>query len=381
MTRILGFLALAMTALLAQETTPPAQQGPARQPPAQRQPDVKSPEVLPDNRVVFRIFAPKASEVSLTGDWIQQGRGAGGKLEKDESGVWSITVGPLVPDFYSYVFSVDGVRVLDPKNVQVKPGISTLSSIVEVPGDEMAYEATRDVPHGEIHTAWYWSKALNTMRSMHVYAPPGYETGNKKYPVLYLLHGSGDDDAGWDIMGRAGFILDNLLAAKQAVPMIVVMPNGSMPRTPGMETDAFTAELLDNVMPYVEKHYRTVENREKRALAGLSMGGGQTLRIGPGHLEVFAYLGVFSAGLRAGGKEQMQQYAGHFLDDAATTNKMLKLFWIGVGEKDQTRASAGNLTELLKAQGIKYEFHESEGGHTWINWRHYLHDYAPLLFR
>ncbi len=363
--------------LLAQEVPRPAQQ---------RAPDVKSPEILPDKRVVFRIYAPQASEVSLTGDWITQGRGAGGKLEKDGNGAWSITVGPLVPDFYTYVFTVDGVRVLDPKNVLVKPGLSSLNSMVEVPGDEMAYEATRNVPHGEVRTAWYWSKALDTMRSMRVYTPAGYETGNQKYPVLYLLHGSGDDDEGWSTIGRAGFILDNLLAEKLAVPMVVVMPNGSMPRAPGATGDStsslFMSELLDNVMPYVEKHYRTAANRENRALAGLSMGGSQTLRIGPGHLDTFAYLGVFSSGVRAGATEQFQTNAGHFFDDAARTNKMLKLFWIGVGEKDQlTRVSAGNLADLLKAHGIKYEFHESEGGHTWINWRHYLHDYAQLLFR
>ncbi len=373
--RIAGCLAWSMTVLLAQEA-----------PRTPQQPSVKSPEVLPDKRVVFRIYAPKASEVSLTGDWISQGRGTGGNLEKDENGVWSMTVGPLVPDFYSYVFTVDGVRVIDPKNVLVKPGIASLDSLVEVPGDEMAYESTRDVPHGEIRTVWYSSKALDTMRSMHVYTPPGYETGTKKYPVLYLLHGSGDDDAGWSTIGRAGFILDNLLAGNQAVPMIVVMPNGSMPRTPGgsaaSSSDQFTAELLDNVMPYVEKHYRTAANRENRALAGLSMGGGQTLRIAPGHLDTFAYIGVFSAGVRVNATEQFQTSAAHFFDDSARTNKMIKLFWIGVGEKDKlTRASAGNLAEVLKAHGITYQFHESEGGHTWINWRHYLNDYAQLLFR
>jgi enterochelin esterase family protein len=354
---------------------------PSSAPAANRVPAVKSPEVLPDNRVVFRIKAPKASEVSLSGEWIAQGRGTGGKLEKDDQGIWSITIGPLVPDLYSYVFTVDGVRVLDPVNVWVKPGIATLSNMLEVPGEEMAFEAIKDVPHGDVGIAWYFSKVLKVMRSMRVYTPPGYESGDKKYPVLYLLHGSGDDDAGWSTIGRAGFIIDNLLAEGKCVPMIVVMPNGSMPRSAGDGPDLFTAELLENVIPHVEKHYRVAANRENRSLAGLSMGGGQTLRIGPSHLEQFAWLGVFSSGIPAAVAGEAPRYVGPLFDDPAKSNKLLRLFWIGAGAKDQARANAGNLDDILKAHGITHQFHESEGGHTWINWRRYLHDYAQLLFR
>ena len=355
------------------------------QPPRQ-QPDpnaaLKSLEVLPDNRVVFRLYAPKAEEVSISGDWISQGRGTGGKLEKDEHGVWSITVGPLVPDFYNYAFTVDGVHVLDPRNVNIKPGVTSLSSVFELPGDEERYEATLHVPHGEIRIAWYDSKALDTIRSMHIYTPPGYDGTTTKYPVLYLLHGSGDDDAGWSTMGRANSILDNLIAAQKAKPMIVVMPNGSMPRREGAGQALFTDELLQNVIPYVESHYRVMASRENRAIAGLSMGGGQTLRVAPANLDKFAYIGVWSSGVREGGAEDFMKNAGKFFDNPAETNKLVKVFWIGVGEKDQLAgAGAHNLVSMLKAHGINYDFHESEGAHTWINWRHYLNDYAQLLFR
>jgi enterochelin esterase-like enzyme len=393
-------LAIAVSLLLLAPAVSPraAAQAPRREPTPND--TLKSTEVLPDNRVTFRIYAPKASEVSLSGDWISQGRGTGGKLEKDDRGVWSITVGPLVPDFYGYNFTVDGVRTVDPKNPVVKLGITTLDNIFEVPGEETAFEANQPVPHGEIRIAWYHSSTLDIMRSMHVYTPPGYDSGNAKYPVFYLLHGGGDEDSGWSTMGRAGFILDNLLAAKKAKPMIVVMPNGSMPRpanapplgppvagagpnpAAAQAQERFAEELLKNVMPYVETHYRVLANRENRAIAGLSMGGGQTLRIAPANLDKFAYAGVWSSGVNPQATADFEKRHAAFFENAAKTNKMMKLFWIGVGEKDMgANVSAKNLVELLKGHGIKSEFHESEGGHTWINWRHYLNDYAQLLFR
>jgi enterochelin esterase-like enzyme len=355
--------------------------GQERPPAAGRRPAIKSPEVLADGHVVFRLAAPKAGEVSVSGEWIAQGLGTGGKLEKDEQGVWSITIGPLPPDVYSYAFMVDGVRILDPVNTQVKPGIGSLSNLFEVPGKEAAFEDAQDVPHGELRTVWYRSTVLDSMRSMRVYTPAGYDSGEGRYPVLYLLHGSGDDDAGWSTIGRANFILDNLVAAKQAKPMIVVMPNGSMPRRSEQQSnqpDLFSQELLHNIMPYVEQHYRTIANRESRAIAGLSMGGGQTLRVAPSNIDKFAYIGVFSAGMRSEAPADFQA----FLSNADATNKLVKLFWIGVGEKDQlTNASAKNLAEILHSHGIKNEFHESPGAHTWINWRQYLDSFAQLLFR
>jgi enterochelin esterase family protein len=369
--------------------------------PPRRQPTpndtLKSPEVLSDNRVVFRLYAPKATEVTVGGDWISQGRGSGGKLEKDDQGIWSITVGPLVPDFYSYNFTVDGVRTVDPKNAMIKLGVSSLDNIFFVPGEEAAFEDNRPIPHGDVRILWYHSSVLDAMRSMHVYTPPGYDKSNTKYPVFYLLHGGGDEDSGWSTVGRAGFILDNLLAAKKVKPMIVVMPNGSMPRPANAPAQApgggpspaaieaqnrFADELLNNVMPNVEKNFRVLANRDNRAIAGLSMGGGQTLRVAPANVDKFAYIGVWSSGVRQETTADFEKRNAQFFENPEKTNKMVKLFWIGVGEKDPlANASAKNLAQVLDAHGIKHEFHESEGGHTWINWRHYLNDYAQLLFR
>ncbi|HMC61900.1 MAG TPA: alpha/beta hydrolase-fold protein [Candidatus Solibacter sp.] len=354
-----------------------------------------SPEVASDHRATFRIYAPKASEVTLGGDFLT-GRAT---LEKDDKGVWSFTTEPLAPDFYNYSFTVDGVKTLDPKNPQLKPGISSNDNMFEVPGPEAAFEDTLPVPHGDVRIVWYQSSTLDTTRSMHIYTPPGYDAGNARYPVLYLLHGGGDDDAGWSTMGRAGFIMDNLLAAKKAKPMIVVMPNGSMPQringdfavTPngrailppgGSPQDKFADELLKNIVPYVEKNYRVLASQQNRAIAGLSMGGGQTLRVAPRNPDLFAYIAVWSAGLNPQTTADFEQLNAAFLDHADKTNKNVKVFWVGVGEKDTlTNASAKNLVAVLNKHGIKNEFHESSGAHTWINWRHYLNDYAPLLFR
>jgi enterochelin esterase-like enzyme len=367
--------------------------GPRRQ--ATPNDTLKSAEVAPDHKVTFRIYAPKADEVSVAGDF-----GAGGKLTKDEQGVWSITVGPLTPDFYSYTFNVDGVRTVDPKNPMIKPGISSLDNMLLVPGDEAEFESTKDVPHGEIRTAWYRSNTLDSLRSMHVYTPPGYDSSTEKYPVFYLLHGGGDDDSGWPTIGRAGFILDNLLAEKKAVPMIVVMPNGSLPRpanmprfTPGstpspearaaMETfqSRFTNELLKEIIPFTEAHYRVRTGPENRALAGLSMGGGQTLRVITTNPDQFSQIAIWSAGLFGGNPDEFEKRNESFFKAADHVNKTVKLLSINVGDKDFTLDGAKGLAGLFEKNGIKHELHISGGGHTWINWRHYLNELAPRLFR
>jgi enterochelin esterase-like enzyme len=357
---------------------------------------LKSTEVAPDHKVTFCIYAPKASEVSVGGDF-----GGGGKMTKDDQGVWSLTVGPLVPDFYSYSFTVDGVRTVDPKNPLIKPGLSSLDSLFLLPGDEAEFEATRDVPHGEVRAAWYRSSTLDALRRVHVYTPPGYEGGTARYPVLYLLHGAGDEDSGWSTIGRAGFILDNLLAAGKAVPMLIVMPNGSLPllanlrrpSTPGTAPppefraamaaaqNRFTDELLKNVVPLVETTYRVKPGPANRALAGLSMGGGQTLRVLTTHPDQFAYVAIWSAGLFGGNAADWEKQNEAFLKAADKVNGSVKLLSISIGDQDFLRAGSKALVEVLEKHGIKHESHISGGGHTWINWRHYLGELAPRLFR
>jgi enterochelin esterase family protein len=386
-------LAAALLFLLGAAAPPALAQPPRRQPTPND--DLKSAEVAADHKVTFRIYAPKADEVSVSGEF-----GPGGPMSKDDRGVWSLTVGPLTPDFYSYTFTVDGVRTVDPKNPMVKPGIASLDSMVLVPGDEADFEATKDVPHGEVRAAWYRSRTLGGSRRMHVYTPPGYEGGSQRYPVLYLLHGGGDDDAGWPTVGRAGFILDNLIAAGRAVPMLVVMPNGSLPRpanlprptpgaTPSPEVRAameaaqnrFTDELLKEVVPFVETTYRVRPGRDNRAIAGLSMGGGRTLRVVTTHPDQFGYVAVWSAGLFGANAEEWEKRNEAFLKDADKVNGWVRRFEISVGDQDFALAGSKALAGALEKRGVKHAVHISGGGHTWINWRHYLNDLAPKLFQ
>jgi enterochelin esterase-like enzyme len=306
-----------------------------------------SPEILPDHRLTFRLYAPKASEVKVAGDF-----GSEAKMTKDDKGVWSVTVGPLTPDLYSYSFNVDGVKTVDPKNAAIKQGVTSVDSMIFVPGKEADFEENKDVPHGEVRQVWYRSSTLGMPRRMHVYTPPGYDGGSESYPVFYLLHGGGDEDSGWSTIGRAGFILDNLIAQKKAKPMIVVMPNGSLPRpanmpriAPGAQPPAdfarrmaelqqrFTKELLNDVISQVEKRFRVREGAENRAVAGLSMGGGQTLNVVTSHPDKFAYVGVWSAGI-FGSTDEFEKHNASFFDSAEKVNKSVKLFSISVGDKD-----------------------------------------------
>ena len=345
-----------------------------------------SPEVHADRRVSFRVYAPKASEVTLRGDWMEAPGPV--KIEKDEKGVWSATVGPLAPDFYSYSFTVDGVRTLDPKNATIKQGVASVDNLFFLPGEEAIFQENRMVPHGEIRKVWRQSSTLDMQRRMHVYTPPGYDGGKARYPVFYLLHGGGDEDSGWSTVGRAGFILDNLLAEKKAQPMIVVMPNGSLPRPgnapagpPLAAQERFTQELVNDIIPYVEKNFRALADRENRAIAGLSMGGGQTLRVATSHPDKFAYVAVWSAGVNPQAAADFEKRSAAYLDNADKVNKLVKLFSISVGDKDFAYAGSQNLSELLAKRGINNELHVSGGGHTWINWRRYLNAYAQRLFR
>jgi enterochelin esterase family protein len=359
----------------------------------ERGPGIVSPEVLPDHRVTFRIQAAKASEVTLRGDWMEGI--ASEKLSKDDQGVWSVTVGPLMPDFYSYSFTVDGVKTLDPLNAVVKQGVRSLDNMFFLAGEEAAFQDNKPVPHGQIRQVWYRSGTLDTQWRMHIYTPPGYDDSGDKYPVLYLLHGGGDEDSGWSTIGRAGFIIDNLIAADKAKRMIVVMPNGSLPRpanmpafTPGTPPspevmaalqERFTNELMKEIIPYVEKNFRVVADREHRAIAGLSMGGGQTLQVVTANPEQFAYVAVWSAGIWQNATDWEKQNE-QFLSKADQINQWVKLFSISVGDKDFTLKGSKALSEVLDSHGIKNQLHISGGGHTWINWRRYLNALVPQLF-
>lgn len=346
-----------------------------------------SPRVAGD-RATISIYAPKASEVSIIGDWMATF--APVALQKGADGVWSIDVGPLPADFYSYTLVVDGVRTLDPKNPMIKQGNASVDNMFLVPGDGIAFAENRAVPHGTIRQVWYESSTLRMQRRMHVYTPPGYDDGEDAYPVLYLLHGGGDEDSGWSTIGRAGFVLDNLLAAGKAVPMIVVMPNGSLP-PPGAASGApgdfaaaqarFVPELMNDVIPFVESTFRARTNPDDRALAGLSMGGLQTTLVFTGNPGEFGYVAIWSAGLFAQSPEDFAAQNSDFLTRARTINRDVELLTIVVGEGDFARAGSEALAAVLEKHGIDNELTLTSGGHTWINWRRYLNELAPRLFR
>jgi enterochelin esterase-like enzyme len=370
-------------------------------------PAIRSPEVLPDRRVTFRVAAPDAAKVELRspGDVPGSvGRGvAPMALTKNAEGVWEITVGPLPAGAYRYVFAVNGVVVVDSRNPATSQTNTSVYSLAVVPGSD--YFDTRAVPHGAVASVHYQSTALGGIRRMHVYTPPGYESGRDRYPVLYLLHGAGDVDESWSTVGRAGFILDNLIASRKAKPMLIVMPAGhvngagsalgapaaSGAENPGLASgpDPFVGDFVSDLMPYVEKNYRVLTDRQNRAIAGLSMGGYQTLNIAVAHLDRFAYIGVFSSGIFGGpagpgaaptpfGEGWEKQNLAN-LDNAAA-KRGLKLLWFGTGKDDFLIDTTKSSVALMKKHGFAPVFVESEGGHTWLNWRDYLSEFAPQLF-
>ena len=401
------------------------------QPPAGRgggppQPQVVSPELAADGRVTFRILAPQAQAVRLAAGDIQ-GLGQATQLTKGENGVWEITVGPVAPGSYRYNFNVDGVTTIDPRSPFISESNNNVWSLVTVPGLEFA--DTKNVPHGSIGAVTYYSTALSTFRRMHVYTPPGYERGNDKYPVFYLLHGAGDSDDSWTSVGRAGFILDNLIAARKAKPMIVVMPAGHTRRGAAAggaigrtATDEFVKDFTADVMPYVEKNYRVLTDRNNTAIAGLSMGGNHALQVGIPHLNRFGYIGVYSSGLLGafpglgGGRRGAAPPAAPSAaapaaapaaaapaaaapaappaptaadwekENAATLananlKKGLKVFWFATGKDDFLLTTTNATVELFKKHGFNPVYKETAGGHTWINWRDYLNEFAPMLFQ
>jgi len=344
-----------------------------------------SPEVHADRKVTFRLFAPKASEVILMGSpGILEAIGKPMPLARGDNGVWSLTVGPLAPGFYSYGFAIDGgLRMPDPSNPNLEVRRWGPTSLFVIPGHDQAPIDDRRVPHGTVHVNFYDSPGLNAQRMVYVYTPPGYETGKQKLPVLYLLHGNGQIEASWTWTGRTNVIMDNLLAEGRIKPMIVVMPYGHVAReikSAANPSAAFSPadagliekELITAIKPMVESKYRVLTDRNHRAIAGLSMGSAQSQMIALHNLDQFAYLGAFSA---AANRSEWEKA------DAALLNAKLKVLWLGCGTEDFAYPGMKNLRTLLETKKVKHVWNESGAGHSWPNWQVYLTRYAQLLFR
>lgn len=361
-------------------------------------PPVNSPEVLPDRHIVFRILAPKAESVELSASDIPSLVRGGPQFKKNENGVWEATIDPVDPGAYRYTFTVNGVSVVDPRNPLVSESNGNAWSLVNVPGSELM-DAGKN-PHGAVATINYFSNSLGRDRRMHIYTPPGYDVGTIKYPVFYLLHGAGDCDDSWTSVGRAGFIMDNLIAAKKAKPMIVVMPAGhtsaGMSMGNGGLADEFSQDFTKDIIPYVESHYRVLTDRGSRAMAGLSMGGMQTLNVTMSDLGKFSYIGVFSSGVfsaaprNPAAKDAVANAPAPGADweqprlavlDNASLKKDLKLLWFSTGSEDFLLNTTKATIELLKKHGFNPVYKETTGGHTWVNWRNYLIEFAPQLFQ
>ena len=375
---------------------------------AQAPTPVVSPEVSSDRRLTVRYRAPEAKQVTVAGELDGQPH----PMTKGTDGVWSVTIGPLAPDIYTYAFTVDGTVALDPQNTNTKLGFGGFGpvSVVEVPGDGPQFYDAKPVPHGEVRIRPYESKTLGFSRTVWIYTPPGYESG-KDYPVLYLLHGAGDVESGWALIGRANLILDNLIAEKKAKPMVIVMPLGhtiqsfwtgparALPNEMaaayakgGLDAvlfalmagdgkgglSLFAKDLLEDVMPAVEKSYKVSKRPEDRAIAGLSMGGGQTVNIAFNRPDLFRYVAVMSGAVTG----KADQIYSKFLSNPEEANKQFKLFWFGVGKDDMlTGPGDRDFEQMLTKYRITHTSRVTEGLHEWTVWRHHLNEIAPLLFK
>lgn len=355
------------------------------------------PCILSDNRVMFRVRAPQAQSVRVNLD--------NTPLTKGDDGYWTGTTGPLDPGFHYYQLIIDGVSVSDPAS-EAFYGTSKMSSAIEIPEKGVDFYTIKDVPHGDIRSKRYFSKYTNSWRRLNIYTPPGYDTQtDKKYPVLYIQHGGGEDERGWAQQGKTDIILDNLIAENKASPMLVVMSNGNVPSQSGARggyslegMSGFKEELLNNVIPFIESNYRVLTDAQNRALAGLSMGGGQAFFVGLPNTDKFASIGVFSTGLfggiggagRGGRRGRGAAMGGSFnaeeqipglLSSSKSFNDKLKLFYISVGEQDPRLEPTKTAVATFRENGLKVEFASFPGAHEWQVWRKSLHDFASRLFR
>jgi len=351
---------------------------------------VISPEIK-EKEVIFRISAPYAAAVRLRGSWMTDNNSAA-EMTKNDKGLWTVTVGTPAPELYTYSFIVDGLSVTDPNNVFMQRDGVRYLSVLLIPGELTAnyFEASQ---RGNLSQVWYDSPTIGITRRMFVYTPFGYETGTQKYPVLYLLHGAGGDEDAWSTMGRTCQIMDNLIQKKLAKPMLVVMPNGNpgqqaartllMPEKPFDRSDPKMADIyvhsiVKDIVPYIEKNYRVVARPASRAIAGLSMGAGHTIRCTNLYPGFFSYICPLSNGIRIADEKVKADYDAQF---KALKKAGYKLYFLACGDTDFLIAPAKTLDSTLTRNGLKHTFFVNGGGHTWSNWRIYLNTFAPLLFR
>ena len=365
---------------------------------------VVSPEIHDNNTVTFRFKAPKAVRVQLTGDFLPVQKNAKFEapgivdLKEGQEGVWEYTTPePLKPELYSYSFIVDGLRMNDPANVYLIRDVSTLTNVFIIGGDRADFYKVNPVPHGTVSRIWYDSPALGLERRMTVYTPVGYETSGKRYPVLYLLHGMGGDEEAWISLGRTAQILDNLIAQGKARPMIVVMPNGnaSQEAAPGESSRGMVPPTMQlpktmegsyeqafpEIVKFIDKNYRTIKSKSGRAIAGLSMGGFHSLHISKQYPDMFNYIGLFSAAIMPNKEVSSPIYENMEGKLKVQFDKNPALYWIAIGKTDFLYKANEEYRKLLDEKGYKYTYYESDEEHIWKNWRIYLTEFVPMLFR
>lgn len=357
---------------------------------------VNSPEVNKDNTVTFRLKAANATKVEVVGDFLSKDEKA--EMKKVNNDVWEYTTPKaLAPELYSYSFMMDGIKISDPSNVFMSRDVVTISNLFMIDGKESELYKVQNVPHGSLSKVWYHSEKLNADRRITVYTPAGYETNGQRYPVLYLLHGMGGDEDSWSTLGRAAQILDNLIAQGKAKPMIVVMTNGNSDLqaawgesptgyvTPTIElpktTDGSFEDAFPEVVTFVDKAYRTIAKKESRAIAGLSMGGFHSMQISKEYPTLFNYIGLFSASARFKGRKDSHIYENCEAKIKTQFAQKPALYWIAIGKDDFLYEENQKFRSFLDANGFQYTYVESEGGHIWRNWRNYLCQFLPLIFK
>jgi len=398
----LGLILLSAWVAHPQASQPTPAGGPPTPSGLSASPRVSSPEVLPENRVTFRLRAPKATEVLVNGDW-PGGRGI--RMIKDGAGVWSVTTEPLSPEIWSYTFSVDGVTMLDPGNYHaMRDGLRHLSPVL-ISGEGSALYQTGKVPHGTVSAVWYPSPVLKAERRLLVYTPPGYEGATTRYPTLYLFHGGSADEEAWNMLGVFNVIMDSLIARGKAKPMIIVLPNAywlepavldvggvrGQPSGQGVTGGAAQnyeqaeQDIVKGIVPFIEERFRALSGRDNRAIAGLSMGGGIAINVGLKRLDVFASVGEFSSGMFGGvggyASYDIEKISPGFLKDSGATNNKLRLLYFSCGTEDPRMPFQTRAADELRAHGIRLTFRSFPGAHDWKVWRSSLADFAPLLFR